>query len=407
MKRERCTIAVFGLFGSSNLGNEATLAAFLQNMRPHLPEAGIVAITPHRFAVDQMHGLKKLAMDAMTVERAFWRIKPEWLRRVAVFVATVVGEPIRRRRAIESLKGVRVLYVPGTGVIDDFGQRTLDLPLHLDRWTAAAAAVGARVVFVSIGVSTVQDWLSRLLFKRSLRRSAYCSFRDAVSRENARALGYDGNLIVPDLAFSLRQTVPTPDIAWPPRTIGIGVMGYFGWNLPRAEGERVYQSYIEKIRALIGRLIERGYAVRLLIGDSWSDQRAWRDLSGSFTSVGHAKSGPRLTASTLENYDEVITEIALCDIVVATRYHNVLFALLAGRPTVSIGYSDKNEALMRSLNQAAYCNAIETLEVDAIVAQLSEIAAANQPALSEQRSRTELMRNEVVKQYQTLVVLAR
>lgn len=396
MKKECCTIAVFGLFGSSNFGNEATLEGFLHNLQQRIPGAGIVSIVPRSHAIDPTHGLRRLDMDPMPVDAMLWRIKPAWLRRAATSAATIVSEPLRRRQAAKLLEGVTLLFVPGTGVIDDFGQGPLDIPLHLDRWTAAAAAVGARVIFVSIGASTVKNRLSRRLFLRSLRRAAYCSFRDQVSCDNARALGYDARAVVPDLAFSLPQQRHKAEIAWPPQTIGVGVMGYFGWNLTRAQGERVYREYIEKMRVMINRLIAQGYSVRLLIGDTVADQRAVSDL---------AKADERLIASALKNHHDLIDAIALCDIVVATRYHNVLFSLMAGRPTVSIGYADKNDALVRDMNLGRYCHTIETLDVDTLIAQIAEIAASNQSPATELRERAGLLRTQVIDQYQTLVTV--
>lgn len=393
-------IAVFGLFGSSNLGNEATLAAFLQSLRLHAPDARILTIAPRAFGIDQTNGALRLDMDPLPVQQIFWRIKPAWLHRITVSAATALSEPFRRRRAARLLAGVRTLFVPGTGVVDDFGQGTIDMPLHLDRWTAAAAAAGIRVIFCSIGVSAVKNQLSRRLFLRSLRRSAYCSVRDRISCENARALGYSEASIVPDLAFGLQHAEShSTDVTWPPRTIGVGVMGYSGWNLDRDRGERVYREYIAKILELIELLATRGYAVRLLIGDTSADARALRDVSQACAGGRGPRSG-LVIASPIGTYQALIDEIALCDAVVATRYHNVLFSLLAGRPTISIGYSDKNDALMQSMNQAAYCHAIESFDAGTVAAQISRIAAQPQSPIADLCKRASSMRDRVIEQFE-------
>ena len=39
-------------------------------------------------------------------------------------------------------------------------------------------------------------------------------------------------------------------------------------------------------------------------------------------------------------------QIAEVEVVVASRFHNVLLALLLGKPVVSIAYNQKNDALM-------------------------------------------------------------
>jgi polysaccharide pyruvyl transferase WcaK-like protein len=48
---------------------------------------------------------------------------------------------------------------------------------------------------------------------------------------------------------------------------------------------------------------------------------------------------------------------------VATRYHNVVCALRIGKPTISIGYSEKNDALLAEMGLAEYCQSIEQLDV--------------------------------------------
>ena len=57
------------------------------------------------------------------------------------------------------------------------------------------------------------------------------------------------------------------------------------------------------------------------------------------------------------------------DLVVATRYHNVVCALRMGKPTISIGYAAKNDALLAEMGLADYCQHIEELDVEILQAQ--------------------------------------
>ena len=50
---------------------------------------------------------------------------------------------------------------------------------------------------------------------------------------------------------------------------------------------------------------------------------------------------------------------------VGARYHNVASALRVSRPTISIGYSAKHQALMADMGLAEFCqSACVTLDVD-------------------------------------------
>ena len=45
-----------------------------------------------------------------------------------------------------------------------------------------------------------------------------------------------------------------------------------------------------------------------------------------------------------------------------SRFHNVLLALMLGRPVVSMSYNEKNDALMREMGLAAYCQTLDELD---------------------------------------------
>ena len=65
------------------------------------------------------------------------------------------------------------------------------------------------------------------------------------------------------------------------------------------------------------------------------------------------------------------------EVVIASRFHNLICALRLGQPTVSVGYAGKSRVLMGAVGAGAYCQDIETLDAKLLVAQ---VAAARQDA---------------------------
>jgi len=61
--------------------------------------------------------------------------------------------------------------------------------------------------------------------------------------------------------------------------------------------------------------------------------------------------------------------------VVATRYHNVVCALRVGKPTISIGYAVKNDALLAGMGLADYCQSIERLDLALLETQTTRLIA--------------------------------
>ncbi len=76
-----------------------------------------------------------------------------------------------------------------------------------------------------------------------------------------------------------------------------------------------------------------------------------------------------------ETLHDIMKQLAAADAVVATRYHNVVCALKLGRPTLSIGYATKNDELMAEMGLADFCQHIEQLDVDQLIAQFQKLIA--------------------------------
>ena len=62
----------------------------------------------------------------------------------------------------------------------------------------------------------------------------------------------------------------------------------------------------------------------------------------------------------------------------ASTLHNVVCALKLGKPTVSIGYADKNDALMAEMGVARFCQHIERLDLDLLKEQFTQLVADRQ-----------------------------
>jgi polysaccharide pyruvyl transferase WcaK-like protein len=394
------TIAVLGLFGSPNLGNEATLAAFMHHVTLRLPGVRFVCIAPRQSTVAKDYGIQRIDLEPYPIAHYFWRVQPPWFRGLIADAAQWMTEMRRHRRAAQLLSETAVLAMPGTGLIDDFGQGPLDMPSHLDRWTAAAKGRGIPVSFVSMGVSQVKSALSRALFRRSLARADDCSFRDEASAQNAARLGYPHQAeVLPDLAFSVPMDAvarrgPTGDRP----VIGVGVMGYFGWNCPAEEGRRIYGAYLNRLCTLVNELLRNGRRVRLLIGDTRADVGTVADVKERCG----AASPDGLMAEPIGDFRGLLAQIAQTDVVVATRFHNVLFALMLERPTISIGYSDKNDAVMAAFGMRGLCHSIETFDPDTVLRQVGQLLQRPDEAVIAVRPRLDEMRARLDAQYDTL-----
>jgi len=403
MRRPR--VAVLGIFGVSNLGNEATLAAFRAAIDRRLPQAEVRCIVPYGSAVAAQHGMELIPMDPLRVRHRFWPYHRFSLARHLSALAQAATEPWRRSRAAALLTGFDALVIPGTGILDDFGQTAFDLPHHLDRWTAAAARARVPVMFLSVGAEPVTGALQRRFLRRAAGRAAYRSYRDDESKNNALRLGLrsDDDPVVPDLAFSLPGALlpAAREVTWPPRTVGFGVMGYYGWNRSAGDGERIYRGYIEKASRFVTWLLRDGFQVRLLIGDTRADERPLRELLDGVERTECA--GGRLVAEPMPGFPELLGQIVRTDAVVGTRYHNVLLSLLLERPAISLGYSRKNDGLVHGIGLETYCQDVATFDVDRLIADFERLVRLPEPPIGPIRRRNATYRRQLDQQYDLFV----
>lgn len=365
-------IGLFGLFGSGNSGNDGSCEAMLSFLRKVQPDAAIVCIcAPQQGALDRVAGDFGVATVSMAVPKpagallgALDRFSLKGPRQLVSFV-----------RALRQVGKLDVLMVPGTGILDDFGEGPFGMPLALFGWCVAARLTGTTIAFVSIGAGPIHHPVSRWLMTSACAMAQYRSYRDTLSKAFMESVGVDttNDTVYPDLAFKL----PAPDR---PRrhdngvlTVGVGVMTYHGWR-NEAGGGAIYAAYLDKLTTFVLWLLDHGYAVRVLLG-AMADRRAVADLHAR---VGRARPGlpeQRLVFDPMSSLHDLMQQIAGTDVVVATRYHNIVCALRMGKPTVSIGYADKNDALMAEMGLAGFCQHIERLDVDLLIEQFNQLIA--------------------------------
>ncbi len=91
-----------------------------------------------------------------------------------------------------------------------------------------------------------------------------------------------------------------------------------------------YTAYLESLAVLATWLLEHDCDIRLLLGDSDAI------VIDEFRSVLEAQLGSydeeRIIDHPIESVEDILAELAASDIVVATRFHNVLHAMQLNKP---------------------------------------------------------------------------
>jgi polysaccharide pyruvyl transferase WcaK-like protein len=365
---ERKLVGLFGAFGIGNFGNDGSLEAMLLLLRKIAPEARLLCICGNPAAVEKTFGL-----DAVPIY-----YKPRRLAggRAAGLIEKAVGRATLWFHAMRHLRRLRVLIIPGTGLLDDFSVSPIGWPYDLLSWFLLARLMGVKVVLASIGAGPIRHPVSRWLMRSAAQAAHYRSYRDIPSKTFMESIGFDTqkDAIYPDIAFNLPAPRSTRrrDAKDALFTIGIGVMAYHGWRNDPARGAEIYADYLHKITNFVLWLLHAGHAVRVLMGET-SDRRAVDDLFRALrTRSPHLGKGSVMFTPAHTLHD-VMQQMADLDAVVATRYHNVVCALRMCKPTISIGYAPKNDALLAEMGLAAFCQHIEDFDLARLEAQITRL----------------------------------
>lgn len=367
----RPKIALFGVFGAGNLGNEWTLEALLFKIRELVPRSEITCICSGPAVTAAQYGVSAVSIRGVSlpsVNNAAIRL----LRRLFVSIPL---EVYRWFQAVALLRDKQMLVMTGTGMLGEFGISPFDLHYDIFRWSVAAKLCRCKLLFVSVGVGPLRHPLSRQLVKAVLAMADFRSYRDTFSRKYLESIGFRANSdpVYPDLAFNLpkacfkrgRQPVSEE------RVIGVGLMSYFNKRGSPVKDERVYRDYLSKMASFVTCLLERKCTVRLLIGDLVYDRRVRQDLKDLLELRGVRYGENRIIDEPASSLDAFVSQLAEVDVVVASRFHNVLLGLIVTKLVVAISYHEKIEALMAGAGLTEFCQDIEDFDVAKLIDQVA------------------------------------
>lgn len=377
---ECAKIVVFGTFGAGNIGNECTLQAMLYNIRRRLPAAEIICICSGPEETAANYRVSTFAIrDTASVDQLFGAHARRYgrLTKCLTKLVRLATEPYRWYKACKMLKGKDRLVITGLGMLGDFGISPFGLHYDILGWSVVAKLCGCKLEFVSVGVGPIRDLVSKCFVKTALALGDYRSYRDSFSKEYLERIGFNTmhDHVYPDLAFSLPKSLlpGRHKCGHRQRVIGVGLMPYYGRRGRWESGDRIYREYIASVASVTCMLMDRGYTIRLLIGDSTYDHGVRRELRASLEAREAEYVDGQLVDEPASSVAELLSQLASTDVVVASRYHNLLLAVMLGKPVVAVSYHEKIVSVMDELGLSRFCHDIENFNVDTVVEQITTL----------------------------------
>lgn len=420
-------VGVFGHAGIKNLGDEALIAAVIQNIRKKIPGAEVVAFSINPADTRQRHGIQAFpirqsgepstAPEASSPSlagrsqgsadgfRALLKGIPGLrstvilLRKSAGIVKGLFLEPKFLFSAYRNLKDVDLLLIAGSQQLSDGYGGAWGFPFTLYKWMLLAKLTGTKVAILSVGAGPINRPLSKFFFRRVLQRVDYRSYRDEVSSELIRSLEIPGNHpVFPDLVYSLdfpraRPMPPTGSQV----VVGANPVPFFDdgyW--PTSDPER-YQDYVLKNAKFAEWLAKSGHAVLFFPTQVRADVRTINDIRKTMN--GYGQSPNILAGQTIETIEDLVSEISQADLIVANRYHGILISLVLNKPVLAIAYHEKSRALLTQVGQDDYVLNIADFKTEDLIERLQAMEA-NASAIKKQiAERMQPLRDALSLQY--------
>lgn len=395
-------IAVFGHVGQENLGDEAAFKAVIDAARSRRPDADIIGISVNPEETVQRYGIRTFPIwrDTLSIGRTSGESKnvheqdsaqpvspaegagrlKGLLRRVPglfpllrsvvhvfALVPVVMRESLFLWQTYRMLKQVNLLAVAGSQHLNDYVLGPWNFPYTTFKWTFLAKLAGAKVVLLNVGAGPLQTSLGKWFVKQTVIRSDFQSYRDDSSVRCIEELGVPvSKPSLPDMVFSLNfERSRKASVQMPPKIIiGVNPIPFNSADYWIGANQENYGRYIRVMAHLVQWILEQGHAVTLFPTQLTLDPKVIRDIRALLpASVSHSKD---ITEASIKTVEDLAATIDTMDIVVASRFHGVIFSMLLEKPVLGIAYADKTRDLMTYMGLSEYTVDISKLDLETL-----------------------------------------
>jgi len=277
-------------------------------------------------------------------------------------------EALSLSRAWSWLRTADLVLAAGGGQLDALWGGPWGQPYALARWAFLARRSHVPFAFLSVGYGGAPNRISRWMLRYAVSQSAYCSVRDAGSGQLTRELGVSAELpVVPDLAFALRPGAPLRPQR-PGYDVGISPMVYKRPGSWPSEDLAEYQRYITLWADVVSDRVTRGDRVHLFVTDP-ADMDAVHDVWARLDEKTRASCSVENAASP----DSLLDLFRRLDVVISSRLHGVLLAIVAARPVLALSHERKVRAVMSDAGVASFCADLTTVNMEQIEERLTKL----------------------------------
>jgi polysaccharide pyruvyl transferase WcaK-like protein len=348
-------IGLLGPYSSRNLGDTATQLTVMHQLRARLGAVSFVGIAP-----EPDNTLSSLGISAFP-------LYDDGAAAGTLPVGVHASAWPRWRAMLQLVGQLDLLVVSGGGQLDDFWGGPWSHPWAMLLWTSCSRLRNVPVCYLGVGVDHLHHPLSRRFSVLALRLAQHRSFRETDSRTLLQSLGLKAaSEVCPDLVFALEPSLKG-DAAAP-----FAVISPISRKTWSKSPTAVHDNYMTCLIAAGQALAAQGLHLRIAVTQPAMDSA---DAIALATALRH-RGVNGVTVAPIATVDDFLRAVHGARLVVASRLHAVILALIVGCPVVALAHLPKVERVMRDADIGDYCLPLQYAVADRLTELVLKAEAA-------------------------------
>lgn len=234
-----------------------------------------------------------------------------------------------------------------------------------------------RIIIAPHSFGPYESKLGTSLLFWSLKKATWIFCRENISVEKLKSVGINQVSYCPDMAFMLEPANRLAKGKLDKLTVGMTARPWKYLN--HRSSELIYNRYVEELSNFITKSIEAYYNLEFLLipqvigpDPREDDSLALNDIKKRLNPVIAKKVSMLRRETRLP--EELIKIYSELDLLVGTRMHSVIFALISGVPSIAISYlGPKHLGIMKEFGFERFVTSIDKVEADDLLRKLEEI----------------------------------
>lgn len=363
-------VGLLGMYASANLGDTAIQQVVMSALRARRPDLEFVGL-----CTDPEDAARTFGIPARHLSGTGPQFNASHSVGSADGGGSPAGWPLPMALAVSAwridrhMRQLDMLLVSGSGQIDDFWGGPWQQPFRLFAWAAAARRQGKPTAFFGVGVDQLLTSWGRRLCRHSLSLAQLRVLRDGGSLDALRALGLQAVCeVAPDPAFHLTGCVPQdgPETGEP----GYVVVSPIARQAWPGRGAEQYENYLVALGAVADVLQRRGLELRFVCSQTRMDPPVVELVRSRMRTD---RAATRVVP--VRSVDDYLREVRGAQLVVGSRLHALILALVAGTPVVAVSYARKVRRQLEDMGLGHQVLDLEGLQVEELLSRVEEALA--------------------------------